>query len=271
MLLLVLIVGCIGCKDQAASVKSMSNPIQEAELIVPPESAQPPSPPHMSAKKILKSGHMELEVPELGAARQKIEDIIQKVDAYAEQEEYKVSARRRAYYMKLRVPFEHFDSLVQRLEKDLGEVTLKNVHSQDVTADYVDVSLRLQNKQEYLKQYHSILQKATTIEEILEVQEIIRRMEEEIESKKGRLRYIDDRATHAVLELWLREPAPPAQVAAVPTYGQKLTYAFKNGLAGLSVFVLGIVSVWPFLLIVVMTVLFLRWKGGGRYRRFWTS
>ena len=74
----------------------------------------------------------------------------------------------------------------------MGELKVKNISAKDVTEEYVDLKIRVGNKLAVLAQYKVILQKAISIEEILEVNEKIRRLEEEIESKKGRIRFLDD-------------------------------------------------------------------------------
>ncbi|WP_083391928.1 DUF4349 domain-containing protein [Epilithonimonas lactis] len=59
--------------------------------------------------------------------------------------------------------------------------------------------MRLENKLTYLEKYRDLLKKSNSTKDILEIQENIRALEEEIESSKGRLKFIDDKVKYSII------------------------------------------------------------------------
>ena len=105
----------------------------------------------------------------------------------------------------IRVPAAQFDRLVERLEKGSGEVLFKDISARDVTEEFVDLEIRLANKRKFADRYAELLKKAVSVKEILEIEENIRKIEEEIESTEGRLRYLSDQVAFSKLTLTLTQ------------------------------------------------------------------
>ncbi len=57
----------------------------------------------------------------------------------------------------------------------------------DASDEYIDIQSRIASKRAYLKRYRELLSKAATIKNILEIEEIIRTLQEELESQEQRL------------------------------------------------------------------------------------
>lgn len=203
--------------------------------------------------KIIKKGRMNFEVKGLRHAKVQIDSILHEANGYYENEEYKAYGNRKTYMLKLRIPNAKFDSLVFALENGIGKLSSKNVSANDVTEEYVDLNIRLENNLSYLKQYKTILTKAKTIEEILKVQEKIRRIEEEIESKKGRIKFLDDKVNFSTLNVEISEFVV-GEISKVPGFGLQIVNAFKNGFQGFLNFIIFMVNFWPFLIIVTLLI-----------------
>ena len=169
------------------------------------------------------------------------------------------------YNLRIRIQGHKFDTLLTLLEQGIGDLKVKNISANDVTEEYVDLKIRLANKLAVLTQYKVILKRAKTIEEILEVNEKIRRLEEEIDSKKGRIRYLDDRVNFGTLNLELSQKQEVV-LASVPGFGSRLSEAFMSGISGFMSFIVGVVYVWPFVLALVILFLF-RGRMRARLRR----
>lgn len=203
--------------------------------------------------KIIKQGQMNFEVKKLKQAKLKIDSILQNANGYYENEEYKAYGNRKTYTLKLRIPNDKFDSLVYVLEKGIGNLTSKNISAKDVTEEYVDLNIRLENNLSYLKQYKTILAKANTIKEILEVKEKIRQIEEEIESKKGRIKFLDDKVNFSTLNIEISEFSI-AEISKVPGFGLRIVNAFKNGFDSFLSFIIVLINLWPFLILTSLLV-----------------
>ncbi len=228
---------------------------EEAE-IEPPRSAEPPLPEDMIEKgsKIIKRGNMKFEVKELDVAKYKIDLVLENCRGYYENEHYSSFGDRTTYSLQLRIPNSKFDSLIHVIEKGVGQLVSKNITADDVTEEYTDLNIRLNNNLAYLKQYKIILQKAKSVKEILEVQEKIRRIEEEIESKKGRINYLDDKVKYSTLNLEISELII-SEIAGAPTFTRRLLNAFNNGAYGFLSLIVGLVSLWPLLILTFLLVI----------------
>lgn len=244
----------LGSKEMTHADLSMD------EQIEPPRTSEPQEPPNgeeinmEKGSKIIKNGDMIFEVTDLEKSKIKIDALLKRNNGYYESENYNSYGDRNNFSLQIRLASENFDSLVVALESGIGKLTSKNIRADDVTEEYVDLRIRLNNKLSYLEQYKSLLKKAKTIEELLEVQYEIRKLEEEIESKKGRLKYIDDQVKYSTLYVEISEYIS-RDIHLQPHFGIKLLNAFKGGFSFFLGFLIGLVSIWPFLLLILIILL----------------
>lgn len=204
--------------------------------------------------KIIKSGILKIEVSDIKKAKSHIDKLLKEMNAYYESENFFVYTHRNQYNLKIRVPVNKFDTLVSTLEMGEGELISKNISAKDVTEKFVDLNIRIKSKKAYLNQYKEILKKAKTIREILEVQEKIRRLEVEIESKEGQLLYLENNVKYSTLNVELTEPIVVKK--SKNSYFAKIENAFKNGFDLLLGFVLVVINIWPFLLMFLIVIIF---------------
>ncbi|NJC28420.1 DUF4349 domain-containing protein [Neolewinella antarctica] len=208
-----------------------------------------------AAAKIIKNGRLAFKVKNLALGKQRVDSLLRRNDAYYEREEYQTSYGSIGYVLVIRVPVDNFELLLASLEGGTGQLTLKEVSASDVTEEYVDLGIRLENKLAYLAQYKEILKKARTIEEILQVQEKIRVIEEEIESKKGRLRFLDNKVGFSTIQVTLTE-VTDEYVAEDPGIVERLGEALKSGATGIVDVFVAVVYLWPVLLILLIIFIF---------------
>ena len=249
------LLGLISAKDMA---------YEEEMQIEPPRTMEPPEAPMEKGSKIIKSGNMSIEVSDLNNAKVAIDTLLKTVDGFYENESFEKHYNRVTYNLRLRIPNKDFDTLLDAIENGLGLLTAKHIHMRDITEEYVDLNIRLENKLSYLQQYRNILKKAKTIEEILEVQEKIRNIEEEIESKKGRLKYLNDQVTYSTLNLQISQLTSNSAIKR-PGLGLRIGNAFKTGVKGFLNFVVSLVSVWP--LVIFFVIVFLSRRKISRWFR----
>jgi hypothetical protein len=134
----------------------------------------------------------------------------------------------------------------------------KNIRVEDVTEEYTDVSIKLENKKIYLEKYRDLLKRSASTKDLLEIQENIRGLEDEIDVSEGRLRYIDDQVNYSTLNLTLTKEKPRNTVTSKIGFGSRLVDSIANGWNIFVNFLLEIVSLWPFLFIIPIIILF--WK-----------
>ena len=223
-----------------------------------PNSEAKPIDKTINLKKIIKSGDMTIEVADIKTAQEKIQNFVKNNKAYIQNERFSNAETQTTLSMEIRIPNQNFDNLINSFSDEIGSISEKNIRVQDVTEEYTDVSIRLKNKLAYLEKYRDLLKRSASTKDLLEIQEKIRGLEEEIESSEGRLRYIDDQVNYSTLNLTLTKEKPRNTVTSKIGFGSRLVDSVANGWNIFVNFSLDIVSLWPFLFIIPIIILF--WK-----------
>lgn len=159
----------------------------------------------------------------------------------------------------LRIPKQYFDAFINELGKGVAYFDRKEILARDVTEEFVDVEARLKAKQTLEKRYLELLDKANKVSEILEIERELANIREEIEAKQGRLKYLQSRVSMSTISIEMYTEKAQGTGTTV-SYGTKMWNAIKSGFNGLSSFFLGILHVWPFILILAVVLFFIRRK-----------
>lgn len=202
-------------------------------------------------KKIIYEGEMDVKSKEISKTKTYIDDVLTKNQAYYEKEDLEDDSFKIAYNLKLRIPFKNFKKLLAELEKGKFKITKKSIEANDVTEEFTDVSIRLENKKAYLERYKKLLNNAASIKSIIEIEEIIRALEEEIESSEGRLRYLGDQTAYSTLDIFLTQDKEFIEpVKYKKGLGEKAIESFVSGWDSILSFLLKLLSIWPYLLML---------------------
>ena len=210
-------------------------------------------------KKIIKEGALRFKVIELEKAKQRIDSILKIYKGYYSKELLRTADYESTYYLRARIPNKNFEAFVEEVEACDGEITSKDINARDVTEQFVDLETRLENKKSYLERYRQLLSKAKTIKEILEIEEIIRGLEEEIESTTGRLKYLVDQVDFSSLEITLtKKNEYKYKPRKRDSFGERLKKSLSKGWFGLLDFILALLRIWPFWIILAVGIFFWR-------------
>ena len=106
--------------------------------------------------------------------------------------------------IKIRVPQESFYELVEYLENTV-EVRRKNVNETDVTKEYYEKDNRVKNLEVQEQHLRELFQKANTVEEMLLIENELRRVRTEIDALNISLSDINDRAAMSTVNLEIQE------------------------------------------------------------------
>ncbi len=99
----------------------------------------------------------------------------------------------------IRVPSSGFNSALEALRNMSVEVSNESTSGQDVTEEFVDVSARLENLEATAERVRAFLDDAKTVEEALQVNQELSRLESDIEAMKGRLQYLSQSASFSTI------------------------------------------------------------------------
>lgn len=215
-------------------------------------------------KKIIKDGNVSIETFDVVESKKNIDNLAKKYDAYYDTEELQNNDRIISYTLKLRIPANNFEKFISEIEKGKDEISNKSIHSRDVTEEYVDIEARLANKREYLIRYKDLLAKASSIKDVLAIEESIRVLQEEIESKEGRLKYLNDQVAYSTLDIYIyHEKEYIYKAQQQNNFAERAKRSVSNGWTSIIAFFLWLISIWPFIILIVIGIYIFR----GRMRK----
>ncbi|MEL6941441.1 MAG: DUF4349 domain-containing protein [Bacteroidota bacterium] len=209
--------------------------------------------PATSKLKIIKTADLRMQVEEVSKSSSNIEGIVKNYNAYISNSSLSNSTYRIENEITIRVPSDKFDAILEALTKEAVFINFKNISTQDVSEEYFDIETRLQTKRQVLARYQEILRtKAKTVEDVLAAENAIRTIQEEIESKEGRLRYLKDRVGFSTINVSIYQEVEYKDQPDVvkESYFSKISRAGKRGGFIISELFLGLISIWPILLIL---------------------
>jgi len=112
--------------------------------------------------------------------------------------------------LTVRVPAERFEEAFAAV-RAAGRVLSEKRRANDVTEEFVDLGIRVDNARKSRDRLLQILEKAEQVEDILKIERELRRLTEEIERMEGRLKYLRDQVAMSTLRASFRSvrQAPP--------------------------------------------------------------
>lgn len=206
----------------------------------------------VNKKKIIKDGNISVKTNDINASKKGIDDLLKKLNAYYESEDLQNNDQTISYDLKIRVPANNFEKLISSIENGKDEIKSKSIQARDVTEEYIDIETRLTNKRDYLKRYKELLSKATTVKDILAIEENIRTLQEEIESKEGRLKYLNDQVSFSTLDINLyKEKEFVYKPQPQDKFSERVKKSLSNGWTTVVDFVLWTITIWPYLILTL--------------------
>lgn len=110
--------------------------------------------------------------------------------------------------LTVRTPAEHFHKLVKELAA-FGQIINEQLSANDVTKQMFDLALRLETAERSRQRLLDLLKSATKMDEILQIENQVRRLTDEIERMKGELRFLQDQVSLSTLTVSFFSNAPP--------------------------------------------------------------
>lgn len=102
----------------------------------------------------------------------------------------------------IRVPAAQLSNVIQDLSA-MGKVTARSLSGQDVTDDYTDYTIRLDNAEKARQRYLQLLEKAENVEAAVKVEKELERLNSEIDLLKGKLARFDHLAAFSTVTIHL--------------------------------------------------------------------
>ncbi len=126
----------------------------------------------------------------------------------------------------------------------------------------MDIESRLKTKKEVRERYISILRNKTgDIKDVIAAEDAIRKITEEIEAKEGWYRYLQDQVNFSTVQLRVYQEVEYGKEPTVyiKPYSEKLLDAVINGWGMITSLLLGLLNIWPLVIITSLIVWKRKW------------
>lgn len=224
-------------KESAADKKEFNNKGNSAEI----------------ERKLIKNGNVSFETFNLEKTRQNITDAIKKYNAYVSYDNEYKSTDRITNNINVRVPSKDFDNFLVEISKGVEKFDSKNISVNDVTEEFLDVEARLKSKKKLEERYLDLLNKTKSVKEIIEVERQLANVRSAIESIEGRLKYLQNKVSYSTLSITFYK-----EISVQSNFGRNIVNGFKNGINNIKWFFIGLVNIWPFILIILIIIFLIR-------------
>ncbi len=207
-------------------------------------------------QKLIKESLLRFETKDLEKTYKQVQKFVVQNSGYIQDDEATKSYNQFTRRLIIRVPTTTFQKTIDSIASNVEYFDTKQITSRDVTEEFIDLEARLQAKETLEIRYLELLKKANSVNEILEIERELSTIREEIESKQGRLKYLQNKVSLSTLTVEFYKITSESGVTV--SYGQKMWNAIASGFDGLSFFFLGVLYMWPFIIILILFVFLLR-------------
>ena len=165
----------------------------------------------------------------------------------------------------LQVPVDSFSAVLKQAQA-LGRTSDLTTKATDVTGQYVDLQSRIAALQDSRQQYLTILARATTVGDVLAVQQQLDTIENQIEQLQGQLQVLTSETAYSTLTVNVSEGTPAPRPAPLPESG--LVRAWHASIGGFVAGVEGLVRLAGPVLFVLLCLAAFVVGGRALWRRY---
>jgi hypothetical protein len=208
--------------------------------------------PNFSDRKLIKNGHLRFRTDSFEETQLDIVEAVKLLNGYISNENQSNPGNRISQNLTIRVPSKNFESLIDRILTNAGSVEERSIYVNDVTAQYTDIAARLKTKKALENRYREILKQAKSVRDILDIERELGNIRADIEATEGRLKMMDNQIDYSTLQVYFYK-----EVYKNEGLAYDLGAGFRKGWENLLSFIIGLIHIWPFLLILGLGVFFL--------------
>ncbi|SFC37152.1 DUF4349 domain-containing protein [Streptomyces aidingensis] len=217
-----------------------------------------------STLHLIRTAHLSVLTEDVPGSYREAVRLAERAGGYVSEEQTdEDSAGYRRSRITLRVPPEEYGSLLQELA-GLGRLAHREVTTEDVTREVVDVESRIASQEESVARVRALMEDATTLTDVVTLESELSRRQADLEALKAQQKSLSEQTGMATITLELREPeAEEIEPEEAEDAGPSLPDALRGGWDAFLTTLLWIAVVigaaLPFVVTVVVVVLFGRW------------
>lgn len=214
--------------------------------------------PQETTQKIIRNANLRFETQDLEKTRLQVLTAIKKADGYVQNDNSGKDYNHLYQQLTVRIPSKNFQQTIDDIAQGVAYFDERTISQRDVTEEFIDLNARLKAKRALEMRYLELLKKAASVKEMLEIESELSQIREEIEAKEGRLNYLSNQVSLSTVYVHFYRVTSDQGITQ--SYGSKITNALKSGWNGISVFFLGLLHIWPFLILLGFSAYFIHRK-----------
>lgn len=156
-----------------------------------------------SNRMIVRSVDISMVVNDVIQTRDKIISISDKYQGYLVTADFKQQNQDYVGKITIRVSDDKLESAMADIRLLANRITAEHSTSQDVTAQYVDLKARLKNAQATEAQYLTLINKASQINDIIQIQDKLSQVRQTIEQLQGQMQYLESTSSTSLISISL--------------------------------------------------------------------
>lgn len=218
-------------------------------------------------RKIIKNADVSLQVDDYNGALESLKQRVASVGGYIANESVNVSGREGQIngHLQVRLPALQFEDFLSSMD-GIGKVRSRNIYTQDVTEEYVDVESRLKALRTKEERLLAILEKSGNLSDVLAVENELANTRAQLESFEGRLRYLNNRTDYSSVNISIQQvSASTQQISSIGIKDvlKKTKEAFietiNNILIGIGELIVFLGSSFPYLVLIGLVLVIVWW------------
>jgi hypothetical protein len=150
---------------------------------------------------VIRTGNLTITVADVEATVASIRDIASGTESFVANSQTQYVSDRMTATLTLQIPARSYDSVVQQIRKLAQKVDVENTSSQDVTEEFVDLQSQLNNLKATEQTMIRLLDRATSMNDILAIQRELTNVRGQIERAQGRVNYLQRRSDYSTLAI----------------------------------------------------------------------
>ena len=207
-----------------------------------------------TTRKLIKDGFVEFETSDLEKTKNQIAASVSANKGYISSDKQNKAGDKISYTIIVRIPTDKFDSFLKSATQDVLYFENKQINVKDVTAEYLDNETRLKTKKEIELRYRQLLIKASSVNDVLNIEKELGTIRTEIEAAEGQLKYLSDQIQYSTFRINFYK------ITSTPSlFSEQIKLSLAKGWENLLGSLLMVMNVWPFVLFGV-GLWFVFWK-----------
>jgi len=200
IVLIFLTISIVSCKAKKEYSYSEIYPQQEEAKFLFDKNSDSRDMRKLESRKIIFNATISIVTSRPDSASEKLFAIAKKFEGYVQQSN--------SNYTIIRVKSSFLNEAMTSIAK-LGKVQYKSIESEDVTENYKDLEIRLDNSEKTRKRYLELLEKAQNVGEIILIEKELERLNQEIDLLKGKIKNYDHLTEFSTISVTIKEKVKP--------------------------------------------------------------